>query len=257
MNMLRLRKFVLLAALTLLSVSGAQRASAETLLSSNVDSRVLVAMQFDEGAVQETLPDGWTLMAFPGGAVAGANALLIFADRYLAKDAEGNPTEPSTYRAIAFASLGKSTTSDEVRTFVTKVFSPHESVDPYGNASPATITRRAGVDSADNAQPRFSEAWSLMANGGELSMSLAYASGPLTWSARESQSYSNVDPAIHHLNRFEQLSDLAMSAPLGKSLDGDMEIRSSIPELASLFDGQEKTIAVIMIPMYRREVFKP
>ena len=48
-----------------------------------------------------------------------------------------------------------------------------------------------------------------------------------------------------------------MSAPLGRALNGDLEISSSIPELAAMFSGDEKTIAVIVIPMYVREVFEP
>jgi hypothetical protein len=236
---------------------GAQNVSAETLTSSNVDSRVLVAMQFDGKAVQAMLPEGWTLFPFPGGALEDANALLIFADRYLAMDAEGNPSEPSSYRAIALASLAKSNTTDDVRTFVTKVYGTVEGNDPYGNAQLANIRRRATVESSDGAAPMLTEEWFLSTEGGELALSLSYTSGALSWSARESQSYSNVDPTIHHLNRFEQLSELAMSTPLGKMLNGDLVMNSSVPELAGLFSGQEKTIAVIVIPMYVREVFSP
>ena len=253
----RIRRFVLLTPLYILASFGVQTATAETLIGSNVDSRVLVAMQFDANTVQAMMPDGWTLFPFPGGALAGANSLLIFADRYLGMDAEGKPNDPASYRAIAMASLGKSATTDEVRTFVTRVYATVDGNDPYGNARPANISRRAGVESTDSAQPKFTEDWSLHADGGEMSFSLSYTAGPLSWGARESQSYSNVDSNIHHLNRFEQLSDLAMSAPLGKALDGELELSSSIPELAALFDGKESTIAVIVIPMYVREVFDP
>lgn len=257
MRFLKLSRFFLLIPLCILSLSAVQNAAAETLTGSNVDSRVLVAMRFDEAAVQATMPDGWTSFPFPGGALEGANALLIFADRYLGMDAEGKPESPATYRAVAMASLGKSTTTDEVRTFVTRVFATVDGNDPYGNARPANIIRRAGVESADGAHPKLSETWSVRADGGEMTLSLSYSAGPLSWSARASQSYSNVDPAIHHLNRFEQLSDLAMSVPLGKALDGALDIQSSIPELAGLFDGNETTVAVIVIPMYVRHVFDP
>ena len=252
-----IRRITLLIPMCLVSATGIQHASAETLTGTNVDSRVLVAMQFDGEAVQKMMPEGWDLFPFPGGALKGANSLLIFADRYLGLDAEGKPKDPASYRAIAMASLGKSTTTDEVRTFVTRVYATADGNDPYGNARLANISRRAGVESTDSAQPKLTEDWSLRAEGGELSMSLAYTAGPLSWAARESQSYSNVDSSIHHLNRFEQLSDLAMSAPLGRELDGELKIGSSIPELTALFSGEEKTIAVIVIPMYVREVFDP
>lgn len=250
-------RITLLIPLCFFSLLAAQNATAETLTGSNVDSRVLVAMQFDDSAVQAMMPEGWALFPFPGGALKGANSLLIFADRYLGMDAEGKPSDPASYRAVAMASLGKSTTNDEVRTFVTKVFATVDGNNPYGNASLANISRRASVESTDSSQPKLTEDWSLRADGGEMSLSLSYSAGPLSWAARESQSYSNVDPTIHHLNRFEQLSDLAMSAPLGRALNGDLEISSSIPELAALFSGDEETIAVIVIPMYVRKVFEP
>ena len=257
MSFSRIRQLGLLTPLCFLAAFGVQPATAETLTGSNVDSRVLVAMQFDADAMQSMMPEGWTLLPFPGGALKGANSLLIFADRYLGMDAEGKPKDPASFRAIAMASLGKSATTDEVRTFVTRVYSTVDGNDPYGNAHLSKINRRAGVESTDSAQPMLIENWLLRTDGGQMSMSLSYTAGPLSWAARDSHSYSNVDSDIHHLNRFEQLSDLAMSVPLGKALDGEMEISSSIPELAALFDGKESTIAVIVIPMYVREVFDP
>ncbi|PUB08313.1 hypothetical protein [Yoonia sediminilitoris] len=257
MSFLRFRRVIMMVSVCFISVLSALHASAQTLTGSNVDSRVLVAMQFENDAVQAMMPEGWTLFPFPSGALKGANSLLIFADRYLGMDAEGKPNDPASYRAIAMASLGKSTTTDEVRTFVTKVFATVDGNDPYGNARLANISRSSSVESNDSAPPKLTEEWSMNADGGELSLSLAYTAGPLSWAARESQSYSNVDSTIHHLNRFEQLSDLAMSAPLGRALNGDLEISSSIPELAALFSGAERTIAVIVIPMYVREVFEP
>lgn len=257
MNFLKSLQSVFTIVMCVFSVAGMRQAGAETLISSNVDSRVIVAMQFDDAAVQSLLPEGWTLSPFPGGALAGANTLLIFADRYLAMDANGDPAEPSSYRAFAMASPARSATTDEMRTFVTKVYTTADGNDPYRNASPANISRRATVESGDTASPKLTEDWSLRAAGGEMSLSLSYTSGAFAWWARESRSFSNVDPVLHHLNRFEQLSDLAMSVPLDKALNGDIEITSSIPELAEFFGGQEETVGVIVIPMYVRDVFDP
>lgn len=257
MNSLKSLRSVLMIVICFFSVAGTRQVGAETQLSSNVDSRVIVAMQFDDTAVQSLLPEGWTLSPFPGGALAGANTLLIFADRFLSMDANGDSVEPSSYRAFAMASPARSATTDEMRTFVTKVYTTADGNDPYRNASPANISRRATVESTDSASPKLTEDWSLRAAGGEMSMSLSYTSGAFAWWARESRSFSNVDPVLHHLNRFEQLSDLAMSVPLGKALNGDIEITSSIPDLETLFDGQQKTVGVIVIPMYVRDVFDP
>lgn len=257
MNHLKSLMSAVLLATCGFSVAGFRPAGAETLLSSNVDSRVIVAMQFDDAAVQSLLPENWTVSPIPGGALAGTNTLLIFADRFLAMDADGEPAEPSSYRAFAMATPAKSMTTDETRTFVTKVYTTTDSNNPYRNARIAEISRRATIESSDTAPPKLTEEWTLNAAGGEMSLSLSYTTGAFAWLARNSRSFSNTDPAVHHLNRFEQLSDLAMSVPLGKAVNGDFEIQSSIPELAEFFSGEQVTVGVIVIPMYVREVFDP
>ena len=75
---------------------GLTSARAETFIGSNVDSRVILAFHVNENAAQAWLPDGWMMAPFSKGPLAGANLLVVLVDRHLARDAEGNPTTPSS-----------------------------------------------------------------------------------------------------------------------------------------------------------------
>ena len=48
-----------------------------------------------------------------------------------------------------------------------------------------------------------------------------------------------------------------MSEPAGKALAGETTFTTTIPEIAPLFDGNEKLIGIISVPVYVRQVFLP
>ena len=69
--------------------------------------------------------------------------------------------------------------------------------------------------------------------------------------------YSAVNPEFHRIYRYDQLADLSMSVALGRELNGDIAVKSSIPELSGMFDGSESLTGVLAIPVYVREVSLP
>ena len=48
-----------------------------------------------------------------------------------------------------------------------------------------------------------------------------------------------------------------MSVPVGKPLAGQLSYRNEIEELADIFDGTEKLIGVLDLPIYARDIFLP
>ena len=54
--------------------------------------------------------------------------------------------------------------------------------------------------------------------------------------------YSAARPDFHRIYRYRQLVDVAMSRPMGKALDGEMEFSVSIDELAPLFDEARRAL---------------
>ena len=241
-----------------LFTSGLTSARAETFVGSNVDSRVLLAFHVNENAAQAWLPDGWLIESYSTGPLAGANLLVVLVDRHLARNAEGNPTTPSSYRGVALVSPGSQEGSDETRTYVTRMYATPPGYDPYRNAINARIGRSATHEAADNAAPVRTEEWTVTPDsGGEMRFALSYKSGIPSWSKGQALPYSNIDPAFHRIYRYDQLVDLVMSIPAGKTLAGEAKFVSTIPEIAPMFDGNETLIAIISVPAYVRKVFLP
>lgn len=237
---------------------GTNALNAETLFGSNNDSRITIALEAKAGPLQGMLPKGWTLVPFPSGALEGANTVVVLVDRFLARDAEGSPAGTPVFRGAALVSLGKQKDSEETRMFALGVYATDPEYDPYGNAAFADIRRSATLESSGTEPPYLTEAWTVaLEDGGELSFDLSYRSGVPSWSTSDGYPYSNVNPDFYRIYKYDQLADLAMSAPLERSLNGDMTFDASIAELDGVFDGSERIVAVVVAPMYVRDVYLP
>lgn len=244
--------------LLLLAVFVSVPVTAEIAVGSNIDSRVVLAYKVNDAAAQALLPEGWKLLTLPKGPLAGANLLVAFIDRHLELDPEGKPLDPSTGRAVAILNYGTNPDVPGVRFFVSRVYETPPVANSYGNGVQAGISHNSTSTGPAEGPRQQEEMWSVRPNsGGEISVALSYQSGRATWSKSEAMPYSNVTPDFHRIYRYQQLADLAMSAPMGKALNGDLSFTSSVPELSGVFDGNEALIGVLAIPVYVREVFLP
>lgn len=231
-------------------------AQAETPVGSNVDSRVLVGLQVNEDAVQALMPEGWQSISWPSGPLTGSNLLIALIDGILEMDPEGTPLDPPNRRAMVVVGLGKG--DDGVRGYVLRIMTTVPERDPYSVAIPAAISRtRTLSDQADG--PRMvSDSWTIQPDGGgTVSITLDYTAGNRGWSAGESTPHSGVDPSFSRIYRYDQMVDLVVSEGLGKPSSGSYEVTSSVPELSGLFDGDEKVMAVMDVPVYVRDVSLP
>lgn len=233
-------------------------ATAETAVGSNIDSRIVLAYKVDDAAAQSFLPEGWTLLTLPKGPLAGANLLVAFIDRHLEMDPEGKPVDPYSGRAVAILNYATKPDVPGVRFFVTRVYETPPVANSYGNGVAATISHDTSSAGPAEGSRRQQESWSVRPeSGGEINLAISYEPGRATWSKAEAMPYSSVTPEFHRIYRYQQLADLAMSAPLGKALHGVIAFESSVPELSGVFDGHEVLQGVLAIPVYVREVFLP
>ncbi len=231
---------------------------AETLVGSNMDSRVQIGFNANTGGLQAMMPAGWTSIPFPGGALKGANMLIVLEDRALGRDAEGKPTSPPNSRGLAVLGLGKQDGGDAVRLFVLKVFTTNSNYETFPGAQRAEISRRTSTDGAANEGRQREEQWNVaLESGGELSLSLNFLSGKRSWITSKAQVYSSTDVNHSRVFHYDQLVDVVMSVPIGKPNSGDFFFSSTIPELADVIDGSEEVLAIIDVPVYVREVFLP
>lgn len=229
--------------------------TAETPVGSNIESRVVLAFKVDDAAATALLPDGWKALTLPQGPFAGANLVVLLADRHLGLDPDGQPTDPFASRYAAFVVYGVAPETKGPRTFVARTYETPPVQGVYGNAVGAKVSRAFSLTGEGSAPRHADEAWLVEAeNGDRIAVELNYHQGRPGWSSGESMPYSAATPEFHRIYRFDQLADLAMSAGLGRDLNGEVELEISIP---SLFDGTEELRAITVIPVYIRRVSLP
>ncbi|MDU8926394.1 hypothetical protein RXV86_03255 [Alisedimentitalea sp. MJ-SS2] len=244
------------AVLALVLAPLASALEAQTLVGSNVDSRVLLGLSTDAEALQARMPDGWTAIAFPKGPMKGANMLIGFEDRAVALDAEGKPLTPSVSKGVALLALAKETDGKGIRLYVMRVYSTAPDLLPYGNAMAADITRATTRDDGADGKQARTDHWVAMMADGKLELKLGFTTGRRGWSPSKAKLYSTADPTVIRIFDYQQMVDVQQSDGLGKPMAGTIELTNSIADAADLL-GTAKVVAVLDIPVYVRKVFKP
>ena len=239
----------------------ATQAGAETLVGSNVDNRIVVALRVGQAELQTWLPAPWQVNPVAKGPLKEANLYLIFVDRLLNQDAQGKPAAGGTFRVVALAAPAKHAQTGESAMFVIRAFVPHEDIDlynPYKVSVRATIRREYTVKGADLAPGTASDLWELRDSaGGMLQFRIEYQRAVPSRAKRESKPRSAVEPTFFRIYRFDQGSDLIKSIPAGINRVQSYHLHVTVPELRKLFDGTEKVVGIVVIPWYVRKSFLP
>jgi hypothetical protein len=231
---------------------------AETFIDTTHDSRVIVAFKVAEKAAQAWLPDGWSVAPFGKGPLAGSNLLVVFHDRYLILDPEGKPSAIPHYRDVALATPASQATSDKTRLYATRVYITDSSLNHYKNSVSAKISRTSALSAEGNAAASGSEEWTVKtSDGGTLSFRMKYIGKTPSYAERESFIYSNVEPDFYRIYRQKHLTDLVKSVPAKVDRATEHAFSTTIPELASMFDGSEELIGIMNVPFYWRRTYLP
>ena len=258
---MRTRWLVVSIALTVIVAALGLRsaARAETLVENNVDSRLNLHFRVADAALKSWVPAPWQISPAPGGPAKDANLTVVLLQRLLVLGPDGKPTPGATHRTVALTVPAKNTQTDESAPMVLRVLTtdPQGVPGPYKNSVKASI-RREFMLKGDGAEPGTgSEQWQMQSNGGTLEVQIAYLRGVPSRSQGQTKVFSAVEPTFFRLYRFDQGVDFVKSVPAGIDRVQSYRFRSTVPELARLFDGTEQLIAVSVIPWYVREVRLP
>lgn len=229
---------------------------AETLVGTNVDSRVVVGLRVAEAEVQKMLPEGWSVMPFPSGVLKGATALLSFIDTAIQRDADGKPIDPATRRAMAALALGRKA-EGAPSLFILTIFTDTPEDDPYGVNRAADFNRTRSVSITSGGREIVADRWEITADGRSLTMSLSYAAGNRGWVVSEGRPHSAANPDFFRIYRYEELMDVVKATPVGKDIDGDFALSGDLPDLGAFMVGSEDVICILDLPVYVREVSLP
>ena len=154
-------------ALTFCALFATQIEAAEKLVSTNLDTRTVLAFRVSDEVVQKLLPAGWELDAAPNG----PNLRIVFSNNLLVQDAEGKASE--NVRTVTLAAQAKKKGTDEKAGMALGGFVSSAAAvpGPYFNysAASAVFSQRVGVDG--HGKSIIEEAWELQAARGTLSSS--------------------------------------------------------------------------------------
>lgn len=241
----------------LLTMSAAR---AETLYQSNVDTRVVIALQVRPEAVQQWLSGPWQVNPVGAGPSKGANLVLVFVDQHLVQDPDGKPMSGGINRILALVAPGKHSGTGETASVALRLFtaSPSYVPGPYKNAVSATVQRERTVRGPNLEPASGRESWAVRDTaGGSLELRFDYQGGVPSRGRTEAKVYSNVEPNFFRIYRVDQGTDVVKSIPDGIDRVQNYQLRVGIAELGKLFDGSERVVSIAVVPWYVRQVFLP
>jgi len=128
----------------------------------------------------------------------------------------------------------------------------------YGDATLADITRSQPFTKTHRGQTQVRESFSAVGEGGQVHLSLAYQQGGrVIWATVEEPNlplHAASDPSVVRWYQEDQVLDVARSNPLGVNTVSELslEVRG---ELADVFDGTERVVAVVIQRPYLRQVY--
>jgi hypothetical protein len=230
-----------------------QTEAAEKLISTNLDTRTVLAFRVPNEAVRKLLPAGWELDATPDG----PNLRIVFSNNLLVQDAEGKASE--NLRVVTLTAQAKKSGTDEKAGMALGGFVSSTAAvpGPYFNyASASTVfSQRVSVDGTGKSI--VEEAWEF--SGGEgnaLDLKIQFERGPLARIKATTKTYSSSKPDFFRIYRVEQAVDV-INASSGRARIVQMALKARGPLFGSILDGSEQLVSVTSIPSYARQVYLP
>ncbi|UQR63118.1 hypothetical protein LRP30_41445 [Bradyrhizobium sp. C-145] len=234
------------------TLSSTQIEAAEKLISTNLDTRTVLAFRVPNEVVRKLLPAGWELDAAPDG----PNLRVVFANNLLVQDAEGKASE--NLRVVTLTAQAKSSTEEKAGIALGGFLSAAAAVPgPYFNysAASAVFSQRVGVNGAGKSV--IEEAWEFRGSEGDaLDLKIQFERGPLARVKANTKTYSSSKPDFFRIYRIEQAVDV-INASSGRNRLAQMALKASGPLFGSILDGSEQLVSVTSIPYYARQIYLP
>jgi hypothetical protein len=229
-------------------------------------SRTMIALKCNADALQSRLPEGWELAPyagddFRGKMLAGANLIVPFHEVYAVRD-EHRPEGLAQLSYVPFLSQARHRDTGRIGHLHWRLYTEDPKGVPgkYQDATLARITRSQTFTKETLGVTQVSEEFSAVADEGQIRLSLRYQQGgALAWVTAEVPNlpiYSARDPRIGRWYKEDQVFDIVRSAPQSIDRVAHIDIKGT-GELADIFDGTERVIAVVIQRPYMRQVFVP
>ena len=234
-------------------------AHCETLVASDVSTRLGLGFHVVEARLQKWLPSGWQPNPPTLGPSRGTNLFLGFVDRLLNLDNEGKPIAGGRDRYLAIVVPARQSATGQSGNLVVRVFTGNAAMLPgaYKTSVLAQIRREQSDQGAGIDPGRATDAWEVRDDSGVVEVKLQYRRELPHRSSSEQKFFSPVQPDFYRIYRTDQGADVVRSVPLEVNRVESFSVKVSIAELQELFDGTEQLISVTAAPWAVRQIFVP
>jgi len=230
-------------------------------------ARTLIAIKANAAALQRRLPEGWELAPYAGDDLRGkslteANLLVPFHEVFAVRTRSGTSDGLSQLSYVPFISQARNQETGALGHFHWLSYTEDPAGIPgrYCDAKLARITRSQTFIKETRGETNVRETFSAVAESGEVHLSLAYRQGGvLMWVTADRPNlplYAARDPSIVRVYQEDQVIDIVRSDPMNVNAVTEIDLQVN-GELADVFDGTERVVAVIIQRPYVRQVYVP
>jgi hypothetical protein len=230
-------------------------ACADHLSETNWEQRTVLYLKVPDAALRTFLPPGWHAIPFDAGAGKGANVTLNLSEQLIAVDAAGQPIVGARGRGITFSARVENTESGKPEAMVLFGMTNGSDVPgPYGTHQFATIAHESSKSDAA-AGHSIHERWRGSSATADLETEVTFVPERAVLSSVNQRTRSSVAPAFSREYRVNSVIEAALvSTTAPSSVSVKVHARG---KPAVLFDKPGQVVAVVSIPIYRREIWLP
>jgi hypothetical protein len=236
------------------------------VVDSAVGTRILLAFSVAERALEQRLRPPWQLAPLPAFAALGLdgphqpNLVLVFHDLLLDQDAQGQALADSGGRFVVCNIPAAKPDTGEHGLLHFRMFTGGAIPGRYRDARAARVRHEEHSVGA-GAAATITQSYQVdVAAGGTIELRLSYQRGPLLRLVADRPNlpiWTTADPGIVRVYQEDSVVEIVRNEAAGLNLAQELLFRSTVPELADLFDGRERLLAILSYPYYARTVFSP
>jgi hypothetical protein len=240
--------------------------SSYPLVDTAVGNRLLLGFIVAPHALQQRLRSPWQIAPLPAFSALGVpeqdqpNLLLIFHHLLLDQDVQGRVLTDSGSRFVVFNIPVANLETGEQGLMHFRMFTGGAIPGRYRDALPARVRHDYHLVE-DSTTTSIREAFQVHPEaGGTIEIQLTYQRGLLLRQKADRPNFplwTTADPGIVRVYQEESVLEILHNAATGFNVTQDVLFHSTVPELADLFDGSERLVAILGNPHYARKVFSP
>jgi hypothetical protein len=188
--------------------------------------------------------------------------LVPFHEIYAVRTHEGKPTGLPQVSYVVFISQARNQATGGLGHFHWFLYTEDPAGVPgkYRDGKLAHITRSQTFTKERRGETEVRETFSAVADSGEVHLSLAYRQGGMViWAIADKPNlplYAAKDPSVVRWYQEDQVINVVRSDPLSVNMVSEISLKVQ-GELADVFDGNERVVAVVIQRPYMRQVYVP